>query len=349
MSTAREWNAAIAACVRQFDTDEQLRAIWAKEDAEYLAEHASLERRQHWTYPASDQVEDPVRGLRPPKIVLDHIRNALKRLEAASENARQLMNAELEKAACEDSPTEQQTARNEIVERYSRGTAEEVAAENAVKDAMAKAGVYALSLRHPSVQRLDCERTTRNADPAESKLFAEARQAVRDYPSNTRRRLHAAASAGERARIKAKARADCRVIAHDSAENARKASAEMRAQREAKHRLRQKIDQMGGVCATCQWAHQPDMTFWLNPQTGATHQIHGASNKQTFLKELHAKMEKANGADVSLSDILCNGKSKAPKDILGTHFEILFFATGVDRGRIRRPNEKRPPGRPPTR
>jgi hypothetical protein len=346
MNTEEKWNLALKACVDQFDTDTTLRKRWDDEDKAYLSMHAGFSKKPHWSERYSKEMNDPVERMRPPDSALDRIRDALKRLEKASANAAELKNAELENAEKQDSQAEKQNVRDEINNRYSKATAEQVKAVEGIEDALAKAGVYALSLRIPAIVNIDIERESRCADPATKKLFEAASCYTCAYPSRTRRLLHVTKSVKKRAQIQAKSRAECLAKIEHDVEVAEKESAERQAQRNERALIEQSINQMGGICTICKWAHQSDMTFWLNPFTGEKQQVRGNTQKQTFLMKLHKKMEGANGSDVSISELCGKRNGGGPKDILGNHYLILFFHTGDGRGRIRAPEEKRAIGRP---
>jgi hypothetical protein len=101
---------------------------------------------------------------------------------------------------------------------------------------------------------------------------------------------------------------------------------------------------------SCGWSHDAELTKWWRPgaapeQPDATVQ-HG-SQRHCFLKLVHAGTINPAG-DAALAEFK-HASLNCPdaKAVLGDRLHgLLFFSTGKGRGRIRKPGEKRPPGRP---
>jgi hypothetical protein len=350
MSSNKEWSKAIAACVKEFDTNVTLREIWKKEDAEYLQDHAGDRKLSHLvpTRPESAFV-DPVQGLHPPATLLAGIRKARQRLAEVSASADIMKEESLREAEKADSPYEKQMARDKVSERFVGGTPEIKHARNELEEVLTKAGVYALSLRLPFTIREDTSRTSRKNDADELELFETALQHTRDYPSQTRRALHNVRTTDERRLIHTKTRSDCRAKLGGAKDRKEQSARELQAKRNAQQALDIEIDRMGGVCKVCQWAHQKDLTKWANPITGEQLKVTQDKQRHVFLKSLHDGMAENNGGDVSLAKILKEPRrnGQQPKDILGDELlAALFMSTGLDRGQIKPPNFKRPSGRP---
>ena len=101
------------------------------------------------------------------------------------------------------------------------------------------------------------------------------------------------------------------------------------------------------TCAVCGWIHTTDCSRWEHPNT---HEVVTTSKKRAkLLFKLHSGMEKDCG-DTAIDNFIEDEDRKAgyqAGDILGDNLQtLLYFSTKRGRGRIRKPDEKAPQGRP---
>jgi hypothetical protein len=100
-------------------------------------------------------------------------------------------------------------------------------------------------------------------------------------------------------------------------------------------------------CNICGWIHTEDCSRWEHPKTRA---VETTSKKRAkLLLKLHAGMVK-DGGDTAIENFVENQDQKAgyqAADVLGDKLHsLLYFSTKRGRGRIRKPDEKAPKGRP---
>lgn len=101
------------------------------------------------------------------------------------------------------------------------------------------------------------------------------------------------------------------------------------------------------LCRICGWVHTTDCSRWEHPHT---HEVVTTSKKRAkLLFDLHSGMEK-DGGDTAINNFISDGDRKSgyqAGDILGDKLQtLLYFSTKRGRGRIRKPDEKAPQGRP---
>jgi hypothetical protein len=101
------------------------------------------------------------------------------------------------------------------------------------------------------------------------------------------------------------------------------------------------------VCGVCGWLHTKDCSRWEHPNS---HLVVTTSKKRAkLLFKLHSGMEK-DGGDTAIDNFIEDEDRKAgyqAGDILGDELHsLLYFSTKRGRGRIRKPDEKAPKGRP---
>lgn len=101
------------------------------------------------------------------------------------------------------------------------------------------------------------------------------------------------------------------------------------------------------ICTICGWIHTADCSRWEHPNT---HEVVTTSKKRAkLLFKLHSGMEKDCG-DTAIDNFIEDEDRKAgyqAGDILGDKLQtLLYFSTKRGRGRIRKPDEKAPQGRP---
>ena len=220
---SKTWRDAIAACINDYDSNEKLREVLERTDASYLSSHAGFDCSVGvWMPTQPEGFADPVKGIHPPKKVLDSIQDALNAFGSANAEANEKDMAARAAANNADSPHERQQA----LEAIKFCTPELLNALNERDNAFFNAGVCALSIRSPFFVFEDTQRKSRSADKPEKHLFAYAQSLIRQYPSKTRRLLHDAKTKEEREQIIIQCNMECRARLSEIAEGARKARME---------------------------------------------------------------------------------------------------------------------------
>ncbi|MEI7899795.1 MAG: hypothetical protein WCK89_06050 [bacterium] len=207
--TGVQWHDAIKACITEYDTNEKLREVLEKTDADYLPKHAGLDCSGGVYIPNRPEgFTDPVKDVHPPKAVLDSIRGALAKLAAADADATGRYRAARAAADNADSPYEQEQALKALT--FATPDPERMAAIREKESVLSRAGVFALSLRSPFFTHEDLRRKSRSADEIEKKLFVAAWSLLQSYPARTRRLLHGAKNQEQQDHIKIQSGTECR-------------------------------------------------------------------------------------------------------------------------------------------
>jgi len=107
---------------------------------------------------------------------------------------------------------------------------------------------------------------------------------------------------------------------------------------------------MSKPCAVCGWIHTDDFTKWTDPNSGKTHRLGPTTKGRLLLEKLHAAMIK-DGGDTAITNFIADADLKngnSVSQILNDLHPVLYFSTTSNFGRIRRPGEIKPKGRPKT-